>query len=394
MTARPSPRPRRSTATRRLRRAVVGVARCATRTLAGGARCATRTLAGVAAAGATTALATGPVLACGGLVGENGSIELVRTTTLAAYHDGVERYVTSFEFTGEGEEVGSIIPLPDVPSNVERGGDWTLQRLQQEIAVEEELAEASSTAGSDDGGATVIQEYEIDALDITILEGGGDEVGEWAVENGFLLTPDAPEVLEFYGDRSEIFMAARFDASRAAELGQGTGDGTPIMLTIPTDDPWVPLRILGLGLDEDQRVEADVFLLTDDRPALLAGGEGLELARSEEAGDLLLDDLRSDAGMEWVPDEMWFTHMPLEVDAGDLDYDLAVSTDEDEPPAVVDAGIPAREAVAVDADGGGIAWWPVAVGVAAAAAVLGGGLLVRLMTAPPVPGIKQREERG
>ncbi|HEX7132323.1 MAG TPA: DUF2330 domain-containing protein, partial [Iamia sp.] len=245
-------------------------------------------LAGVAAAGATTALAAGPVLACGGLVGENGSIELVRTTTLAAYHDGVERYVTSFEFTGEGEEVGSIVPLPDVPSNVERGGDWTLQRLQQEIAPEVE-GESTTLSAADSAGAEVIQTYEVDALDITILEGGGDEVGEWAVENGFLLTPDAPEVLEFYGDRSEIFMAAKFDASRAAELGQQSGDGTPIMITIPTDDPWVPLRILGLGLDEDQTVEADVFLLTDERPALLAGGEGLELARSEEADDLLLD---------------------------------------------------------------------------------------------------------
>src|SRR5213083_1116344 len=72
------------------------------------------------------AVAAGPAVACGGLVGENGTIQLTRTTTLAAFHDGVERYVTSFEFTGEGKEVGSIVPLPDVPSKVERGGDWTL----------------------------------------------------------------------------------------------------------------------------------------------------------------------------------------------------------------------------------------------------------------------------
>ena len=54
--------------------------------------------------------------------------------TLAAYHDGVEHYVTSFEFTGEGKEVGSIIPLPGVPTAVERGGSWTLQRLEREVA--------------------------------------------------------------------------------------------------------------------------------------------------------------------------------------------------------------------------------------------------------------------
>ena len=96
----------------------------------------------------------------------------------------------------------------------------------------------------------IILETEIDALDITVLKGGGDEVGKWALENGFLLSPDAPEVLDFYAQRSPVFMAAKFDATRAAELGQGAGDSTPIMATIPTDDPWVPVRILGLGLED------------------------------------------------------------------------------------------------------------------------------------------------
>ena len=127
-------------------------------------------------------------------------------------------------------------------------------------------------------------------------KGGGDEVGRWALENGFLLSPDAPEVLDFYAARSPVFMAAKFDAQRARELGQGAGDSTPIMATIPTDDPWVPVRILGLGLDGGRRVEADVFLLTDDRPELLAGGPGLTVERSEPASPSLLADLRSDVG--------------------------------------------------------------------------------------------------
>ncbi len=97
------------------------------------------------------------------------------------------------------------------------------------------------------------------------LRGGADEVGRWAVDHGFFLSPDAPEVLEFYAQRSPIFMAARFDASRAAELGQDAGDGTPIMLTIPTETPWVPLRILALGAEASQVIEADVFRLPHRR---------------------------------------------------------------------------------------------------------------------------------
>lgn len=321
---------------------------------------------------AVLALTAGPALACGGLVGANGTIELGRTTTLAAYSDGVQRYVTAFEFSGEGEEVGSIIPLPDVPTDVTRAGDWTLQRLVLEV-------NPPQPAGFDAGDAAAVEtmeeaevllETEVDALDLTVLRGGADEVGRWAVDNGFFLTPDAPEVLDFYAERSEIFLAARFDASRAADLGQGTGDSTPIMLTIPTDQPWVPLRILSMGLDDAKTVEADVFLLTDGKPQLLAGGRGLALERSGWASDILLDDLRSDENMGWLPARMWLTYLPLDVRADELTYDLAISTDPQVHPSLDDVGIElASAAVTPEPPVTLRDWWPAAVALAVGAMV-------------------------
>ena len=325
--------------------------------------CLRRLTLAIAASSAVLLATAVPAGACGGLVGENGTIQLTKTSTLAAYHDGVERYVTSFEFTGTGESVGSIVPLPDVPTEVVRGGDWTLQRLAQEVAPATEGAfEATAQALSADRSAEVLLEAQIDALDITVLKGGGDEVGTWARDNGFLLTPDAPEMLDFYGHRSQIFMAARFDAGRAAELGQTAGDGTPIMLTIPTDAPWVPLRILSLGLDGEELVEADVFLLTDEQPDLLAGGPGLTLDRSEPADALLLDDLRSDVGMEWVPQDMWFSYLQVEAPADQLDYDLAVSPDAHTLPTLADTGVPAPEARPVRTAGPALPVWPMVAG--------------------------------
>ena len=291
--------------------------------------CMRRHLLVTAATTAAALLATaGSAGACGGLVGENGSIQLARTSTLAAWADGVETYVTSFEFTGSGDSVGSIIPLPGVPTDVVAAGDWTLQRLQQEVAPPEVFA---ATAGSGDAAASreaeVLLETTVDALDITVLRGGGDEVGQWALNNGFFLSPDAPEVLDFYAERSPIFLAAKFDASRAAEQGLTSGQGTPISISIPLDRPWVPLRILGLGLDAATLVQADVFLLTPDEPDLLAGGDGLVIERSLPASPQLLADLRSDQNTEWVQDQMWLTHLTLDEQAGDLRYDLATSVD-------------------------------------------------------------------
>ena len=300
-----------------------------------------------------------PAGACGGLVGENGSIKLTRTTTLAAYHNGVERYVTSFEFSGQGKEVGSIVPLPGVPTKVERGGSWTLQRLEREVSppAPERFA-ADAAAGSLQKRATVLYQTKIDALDITILKGGGSEVGRWAVDHGFLLTPDAPAMLDFYGRRSPIFMAARFDATRAQELGQANGDGTPIMLTIPVREPWVPLHILSLGLDKAAVVDADVFLLTDSQPKLLAGGSGLSLQRNEPASSELLADLRTDKGMGWVPSRMWFTFLALHAPAGQLSYDLAVSDTPNAVPRLADTGVTAAVARPLVVTDGGWSTWP------------------------------------
>src|SRR5439155_13724318 len=92
-----------------------------------------------------------PAQACGGLIGPNGAVNLVRTTTLAGYADGVEHYVTAFQFAGGSGEFGSIIPLPGVPTTVERGGDWTLQRQVRETAPPVRVAappRAASTAAA------------------------------------------------------------------------------------------------------------------------------------------------------------------------------------------------------------------------------------------------------
>lgn len=269
-----------------------------------------------------------PALACAGLVAPNGSVRLVRTATLAGYHNGVEHYITSFTFQGGGAKFGSIVPLPGVPFKVTRGGDWTLQRLQRETAPP---APVSAESGSrSDGEAKELYETEIDGLRITILEGGARAVGKWARNEGFSLSPDAPEVLQFYAQRSRIFMAARFVAGKAREDEKlQEGDGIPIHLRIRTDNPWVPLRILALGKRPYADVNADVYLLTDIEPALLPapktdGARGVVLDRSEWASDSLLDDLRSDRGMGWVPEQAWLTYLRLAVNARNLTYDLAV----------------------------------------------------------------------
>src|SRR5206468_108591 len=190
--------------------------------------------------------------------------------------------------------------------------------------------------------AVVLMQVKIDALDITVLSGGGESVGRWATEHGFRLPPDAPEILDFYAARSPIFMAAIFDADAAKAKGQQIGDGTPVHIMIPTANPWVPLRILATGKNAAARVDADVYLLTDRKPLLLPApfANGMELQYSQTASASLLNDLRSDKGMDWVSEMAWLTKIGINAAASQLTYDLAISAN-GKVPSRVAAGLEA-----------------------------------------------------
>ena len=154
-------------------------------------------------------------------------------------------------------------------------------------------------------------------------------------------------------------------------MARSLGDGTPVHITIPTPNPWVPLRILGLGKQPDDLVQADVFLLTDDKPAMLPGErEGLSLAHDAAATDLLLDDLRSDDGMAWVPESAWLTKLSIDTTAGALQYDLAVDASGQGAPSARAAGL---DLSAIDDAGGGVGagvWFAIGAGLIALASIV------------------------
>src|SRR6266566_3436975 len=149
-------------------------------------------------------------LACGGLVAPGHAETLQKATTLSAWHDGYEHYVTGFQFLGAAKNFGYIIPLPGVPSKIEKGGGWTLERLEREVNPQPRFAAEGAVRLA--APVEVLQRVTVDALDITVVRGGGPDVARWAAKNGFDLTPDAPGVLSRYSSQGAVFALAKFDA--------------------------------------------------------------------------------------------------------------------------------------------------------------------------------------
>jgi len=310
---------------------------------------------------AATLIGAPTAIACGGLVAPNGAVKLVNTTTLVAYHDGVEHYVTSFEYAGGGTRFGSIIPLPGVPTSVTRGGSWTLQRL--ELEVHPPAAEAGTgavfAASAAAGPAQVLLRTHVDALTITVVKGGGPAVTAWVREQGFEVSPDLPAMLNFYAVRSPIFLTATFDPAAEAARGLHLGDGTPVDIAVPVSNPWVPLHILSLAKDPHDIVRADVFMLSDRQPDLLSG-PGVQLRVSRPAEPSLLNDLRSDRGMGWIPTSAWLSYVTVEAPASSLTYDLAADVSGNGHPSFTAAALVPAVTLRVPASGQS-GWRPIAV---------------------------------
>ena len=86
-----------------------------------------RTLAVLSLSIAALLAAAAPTLACGGLIGPNGAVNLLRTSTFAGYHDGEEHYITAFEFAGGGGATLIVqgLDLASVPGlTTEQGRSW------------------------------------------------------------------------------------------------------------------------------------------------------------------------------------------------------------------------------------------------------------------------------
>src|SRR3989442_285793 len=278
-----------------------------------------------------------PAAACGGLIARNGAIRLETATRLVAWHDGVERYLTSFSYNGEASSFGWIVPLPAVPEKVEEGGGWTLQRLFRETHPQPQILDfAFAGRAVPQSSAIVLQQVQVRALDITVLSGSGQAVLDWAAENGFAIDAETHDHVLQYAKGSPVFMPAKYNTGRAQQQRLLFGDGAPVLITMKIPHPWVPFEVLAAG----QQVQADLYLLSDkpvntsEWRALIGasgvgtkvqGAEGFSLEFQEKMTESLYRDLSSDKNMSWVRRDSWLTYLTLNAPDDKVTYDMSVT---------------------------------------------------------------------
>lgn len=278
-----------------------------------------------------------PALACGGLLAPDGDVRLGRAATLVAYHNGIEHYLTTFTYEGNESRVGWIVPLPAVPLKIQEGGGWTLQRLALETQPQPSgpILAMHAVAST----AQVIQQVQIEALNVTVIRGSGQEIINWATSNGFFIPDDARAHLLAYANASPIFMAAKYDTAAAQARHQLEGDGVPVLITMKLPAIWVPLEVLAL---DGQSVNADLYFLTDEPlntsawnakigqspvGSQIPGAPGFDVAFQEPMNSSLYHDLSTDRNMGWVWSNSWLTYLSLNAPSDQVTYDMGIGSD-------------------------------------------------------------------
>lgn len=299
-----------------------------------------KTLAPVVAALGLLMTQALPALACGGLVAPDGDVRLSRASTFVAWHNGVEHYMTAFSYQGSEPDIGWIVPLPAIPTNIQDGGRWTLQRLFLETHPQppEPLVAGGARSAAATDQSVVVEQTQIEALNVTILKGSGQAVLDWCAHNGFVLNSETIVHLLKYAQGSPIFMAAKYDTSAAQARHQQEGDGVPLLLTMNVPHPWVPLEVLAL---DGGQVQADLYFLTDEPlntsgfaaavgqspvGTNVPGATGFRVAFQEHMTPQLYRDLSSDRNMGWIWQDSWLTYLTLDAPDTSVTYDLGVTS--------------------------------------------------------------------
>ena len=268
-----------------------------------------------------------PALACGGLIGPNGAVNLLRTTTLAAYHDGVEHYVTSFEFAGGGGTVRLADPAAGRP-------DQGRARRRLDPAAPR-ARDRSTTAGSGlrpprggrrgRRGRGPPRDHDRRARHHRPSRAAPTRSACGRASTASACRPMRRRCSTSTPSAAQIFLAAVFDGDAAVGAGPGRRRRHAGAPDDPDRQPVGAAAHPGPGQARPRTpCEADVFLLTDAMPAMLpdagafAANDGLVLDHSARASDALLADLRSDDGMEWVPDDAWLTKIAVDLPASAL----------------------------------------------------------------------------
>ncbi|MGH2710439.1 MAG: DUF2330 domain-containing protein [Actinomycetota bacterium] len=313
-------------------------------------------------------LAPQAALACGAMVSEEGTAELLGFEALLRWDGTTEELLVSVDYRSGDPTFGWLMPLPAAPDIVE--GDGAL--IEEAFAIteppiaEEEGDGEGAGAPPAVGGAPEVDVIGRDTVGglrfVTLGAQGASDVARWMRKHDFGFHDRQEPVLQGYLDKGWVVVAARVAPGEKLDASL-----VPVSFTFPTPELTYPLAMAGAG-HEKIDLGMSLFVLSPFRPASTtypervvepdpsagfgAPGRRLELRYSAPLG--------GQAERMGASPETWLTRYEANIPVQNLGQDLVLA--------------PAAEQIPVDysdlGDEDGVLVWVFRVAVVLVAAVL------------------------
>ena len=229
---------------------------------------ATRTAVQLLAAAATTWVAAGAALACGGFFCSQLPMDQAGERIVFGVEEGKVNAIIQIDYVGDAADFAWVVPVSAVPDRVEVAPLALFQELDWRTAPQYYLnwdlddqqcggyyladsAEAGAGGGDDGGGVNIAFEEEVGPYNVMVVDAPDAQILlDWLNDNGFDQPGESVDLLAHYLDLDFYFVAVKL------KRGADVGEIQPLRLDMPSSHPCVPLVLTRIAAQPDMPVYA------------------------------------------------------------------------------------------------------------------------------------------
>jgi len=206
------------------------------------------------------------VHACGGLFCQNVPVDQQAERIIFTINNDetVSAYV-QINYTGFAPDFSWVVPVPDVPkvdvAEIESFDELSL--LTAPVFVPPQMpacapipvmAMAESAVMDDEGSVEVLASGEVGPYIYDVITSPDpDAMISWLRDNDYRVEPEMEPLIAVYNDEGMVFLAMKLQPD------EGSDDIQPIIMTYPSTDPMIPIRLTAVAANPNMTVLTWIF---------------------------------------------------------------------------------------------------------------------------------------
>ncbi len=210
-----------------------------------------------------------PVLsvhACGGLFCQNVPVDQQAERIIFTINDDetISAYV-QINYTGSAPDFSWVVPVPDVPevdvAEIESFDELSLLTapifippMMPDCAPIPVMAMAESAMVDDEGDVEVLASGAVGPYFYDVITSPNPQAMiSWLRENDYRVEPEMEPLIAVYNDEGMVFLAMKLQPD------EGADDIQPIVMTYPSTEPMIPIRLTAVAANPNMTVLTWIF---------------------------------------------------------------------------------------------------------------------------------------